>query len=284
MKVVLFGMLLLVGGCASIKTPMPPPDRDVATVELSKGFPSVLPGGSSRFEQSQLFFVHADQASEFAVGLLVPIPFVTDIAVDYKKHGTASGYEKDLKQLSVYDLTQSALQRYPRLQEQAGGYRLYPMLFIEECYDDKYRLSLTYQLEKGDWFGRYYYHLPTTIPTDQIASPAQATMDQITLDLQSGANTLLSIIDRDIHGQFTPLTEKVTVGSLFIVGSKVSGITSPKFLFYKHAEILDQTADTYVLRVPGKPEAKAKSGGMAYGVHYFQKDQLHTFKPEVASE
>jgi hypothetical protein len=274
---VTFYAVISISGCASVETPSSPPAADRHIVEITRSFPSELPKGSSRFEDTQLFFVHADQASEFAASLLVPIPFITDAIVDSSKDKAAEKLEKEYQSVSVYEITQQELGRQRSLKAGSGGYRLYPMLFIEECYDDLYRLSLAYQVESGGWFGRYYYHLPFTLPREDIGAPSPEELNSIGEQLHTGARRLLDIIASDFDGKLVASGNQATVGSLYIVGSKVSGIASPLLMKYRNAEILKETDTSVIVRLPGDPGADAKSGGMSYGVHFFRKDQLHTF-------
>lgn len=280
MKIIFIFLVLIVSGCASIETPKPPPHNDISSIEVVENLPNKLPGGSTQFNESQLVFVHADQASEFVVGLAVPVPFVTGMVVDYVNDSAAEDYEKRLKALRVYDIVNQELATQSNLKLSHDGYKLYPLVFIEECNDDVYRLSLTYQLEKDGWIGRYYYHLPTTIKSENISSPPIETLDAIIDDLHVGAKTLLAMVEKDLRGELTPSGNKVKVGSLFIVGGNISGIVSPSILAYKNAQILDETDTTIIISIPGDPTGKAKNGGMAFGIHYFAKNQLHTLEPE----
>lgn len=280
MKIFIIILVLTVSGCVSIQTPTSPPHDDVHSVTIVEDLPEDLPSGTAQFKQSQLIFIHADQASEFVAGLLVPVPFVTGIVVDYVKDSAAEDYEKRMNQLRVYNIVNNELASYDNLPSSQDGYKLYPLVFIEECYDDVYRLSLAYQLEKDGWVGRYYYHLPTTINTQDISAPPLDALDSIIDDLHVGARTLLDMVDRDLKGELTASGEKAKVGSLFIVGGKISGVVTPTILAYKNAQIIEETESSVTVSISGDPTGKARNGGMAYGVHYFEKSQLHTFEPE----
>lgn len=276
MRLLILSLVLALSGCVSVQTPTAPPKSDVASIEVIEDLPSEMPKGATQFNQSQLVFVHADQASEFLTGLVVPIPFVTGIVVDYVNDSAAEGYETKLKQMRVYDIVNNELAKQDALQLNSEVYKLYPFVFIEECSDDVYRLSLTYQLEKDGWIGRYYYHLPTTIQRENIDSPTLETLSSINRDLRFGVPVLLQIVESDIKGELPRSGRKAEVGSLYIVGGNISGIISPTVSTFKNAEIIYETTSTLTISIPGDPTGKAKNGGMAFGIHYFEKDQLHT--------
>ena len=46
---------------------------------------------------------------------------------------------------------------------------------------------------------------------------------------------------------------------------------------YKDAEVLEEGADHVIVRSRGDLKAAGNAGALAFGVHYFRKDQLHTF-------
>ncbi len=273
----MLGLFLV--GCVSIQVPTAPPIAN-SSINIMKKFPIVMPKGSSQFEDTQLVFVHADQTSEFALGLLIPVPFVTDAVVNAYKEDDAEEFEKRYHSLSPFDITLNELSKSPTLKSGMDGYNLYPLIFIEECFDDVYRFSLAYQLERGEWINRYYYHLPTKISLDDIAKPSNETLRNLSHDLHEGAKQLLTVIDKDINQQYPQDTQTASVGSLYIVGSKIAGLTSPNIMAFNNAQILSESNDVAILRIPGDPTAKTKAGGMAFGVHYFHKKQLHTYEPK----
>lgn len=280
MRLLILSIVLVLSGCVSVQTPTAPPQSKVISIKIIDDLPKELPKGSTKFEQSQLVFVHADQASEFVAGLIVPVPFVTGILVDYANDHNAEAYEKKLKELRLYDMVSNELMKQQDIGLSDEGYKLYPFTFIEECSDDVYRLSLVYQLEKGGWIGRYYFHLPTTIKSETIAAPTLETLSSIHNDLLYGVPMLLQIVEQDIRGELSRSSSKVEVGSLYIVGGKLSGIISPTVATFNNAAVIDETDSTLTISIPGDPTGKAKNGGMAFGIHHFEKDQLHTLVRE----
>jgi hypothetical protein len=67
------------------------------------------------------------------------------------------------------------------------------MVFIEECSDGLYRLSMAYQLEQNNWMSRYYYHLGVTIPVDTINAPTQELIDEFGGENLYGTGTRKSL-------------------------------------------------------------------------------------------
>lgn len=278
-RLILMFLICSTYGCASIKYPSAPPQVSYL-LNLQKAFPEITPKGSSRFENTQLIFVHADQVSEFAVGLLVPVPFVSDAVIDAHKKDVATTLEQKYHDISVFEITKSEITNNFKLKIGEGGFDLFPLLFIEECIDDVYRLSLAYQLERGVWINRYFYHLSTKIPLSDIGNPSAIVLQKLAEEIRQGAIQLLAIIEKDIDQKYQQALYKAKIGSLYIVGSKISGITSPNIISYRHSEVLEEVDDTVVVRVSGDPKGKAKAGGMAFGVHYFKLAQMHTFERE----
>ncbi len=273
-------LALLLSACVSIQQPVRPPASDVTAIEVVKHFPEIMPKGSARFEETQLFFVHADQASEFAASLLIPIPFVTDMVVEDAKNEKATSYETAYHNLSLYEVTLEELRAFDGLSDSRGGYRLYPMMFMADGYDGVYRLSMSYQVERGGWMGRYYFHLPATIPRGLVGVPPEELLEEISLQMRMGARRLLSMINRDIRGELNESGQLVTVGSLYIVGGKVGGLVNAEALKYRRSELVEENAESVIVRIQGDPTSEAKAGGLSFGVHFFYRDQMHAFEIE----
>jgi hypothetical protein len=277
-------IFLMIAGCASIELPVAPSVTNNRAIEVVQGSPEISPKGLSRFEESQLYFVDAEHASGFVASILVPIPFVSDAIIDSSRRQADSELERQYEALSVFEITLNELDLVGDLDTGTGGYRLYPMVFMEECFDGLYRLSVAYQLEQSNWMSRYYYHLGVTIPVDTIGAPTQELIDEISGELHSGARELMRLIERDISGSLTGTGKFATIGSLYIVGSRLAGITSPELLQYRHSEILEETQSGIIARLAGDPSGDARSGGLAFGVHIFDRSQLHTFTEETAED
>jgi hypothetical protein len=71
---------------------------------------------------------------------------------------------------------------------------------------------------------------------------------------------------------------RAEVGSLHLVGGKSAGLLSPTMVRAKDAEVIEETADHVIVRLPGFMGQPGTSGGLFFGVHVLRKDQLRTFK------
>lgn len=280
--VVLLSVILIAAGCTSIKQSEA---IDISAKQQGitpiNALPKELPGGMSRFEDSLFVFVHAEQASELLAGLVVPVPFVTDAVINSVKRSHAMEDQKHYLTIKLFDTVSKGLKPHPNFKASGGEYSLYPFVVMEECIDDVYRLSLVFQVEKNDWMGRYFYHLPTTIPAADIGNPSESEIATFERELKKGTEILLGLLDSALEGKYLQDHPTATIGSLYIVGSKIGGLANPNIFVVKDAQIMQETEDAYIMRLSGMPSAKANSGGLAFGVHYFKKEQLHTFKPDV---
>jgi hypothetical protein len=73
----------------------------------------------------------------------------------------------------------------------------------------------------------------------------------------------------------------VDFGTLHIIGNKLGGMgiyTMPEKLFFRDAQLIDET-DTYVtVRLKGNMSGTLMAGGLAFGVHRIDKKLVHTLK------
>jgi hypothetical protein len=210
--------------------------------------------------------------------MLNPIPFVGEMAVDAYNQSTTSHYKDEFIGVDPYQITADLSKSRPLFAGSGKEASLYPYVVIQEGADDVYRISLIFQLEEPGWTGRYLYHLPTKIPVKDIKKPSQAELDKFRAELTTGAQVLLGLIERDKAGQLESTGKKVDVGSYYIVGSKLIGLISPDIMVFPNEDLVEETADHVIVRCSGKPTDDAHAGGLLFGVHYFAKDQLHSYK------
>jgi hypothetical protein len=65
---------------------------------------------------------------------------------------------------------------------------------------------------------------------------------------------------------------------VLIPSESAAGLVSPMIVISRDAEVIQDSIDTVVVRMSGDMSNPGTSGGLFFGVHYFRKDQLHTFK------
>lgn len=236
--------------------------------------PKTLPGGSSPIPGVPYLFILPDSAAT----LLVPIPFIGDAVVNQIHQSTSNAYKNKFSAADPYDYAVKSLQKTPFYKAETAPYKLYPYVVIQQGYDDVYRASLVYHVEGPNWVGRYLYHLPTTYPKAQFANTPPSEIKSLQQDLSAGADELSDLLKRDDMGQLAPHGEKAKLGSLFIVSSKISGLVSPEVLAYPNIDIIEEDNDHVIARIAGDMKTDGQSGGMMFGIHYFHKNQLHTYK------
>jgi hypothetical protein len=90
-------------------------------------------------------------------------------------------------------------------------------------------------------------------------------------------------MERDARGEWAHPGTKVDIGSYYLVGANLLGLLPAKLMQYKDAELLEEGKDYVVVRSRGDLKAAGNAGALVFGVHYFRKDQLHTFKKKDAA-
>ncbi len=191
---------------------------------------------------------------------------------------TSASYKDKFTAADPYDYAVKSLQKTTFYRPENAAYKLYPYVVVQEGFDNVYRVSLVYHLEGKNWVGRYLYHLPTTYPKKEFVNTPPAEIQSLQKELAEGADTLVTLLQRDEAGTLVSNGKKASLGSLFIVGSKISGLVSPTVLAYPNTEIVDEGQDYVIARGAGDIKSDGQSGGMLFGVHYFHKNQLHTYK------
>jgi hypothetical protein len=88
-----------------------------------------------------------------------------------------------------------------------------PLVYIMECEDGRYRLTLVFRVEGETWLGRYLYHLPTTYTVAEMKSDAPLAMETLREELVAGCDTLRNLMERDARGEWAHPGAKVDIGS-----------------------------------------------------------------------
>ena len=265
---------LAVSGCNTMapSTAMPADVRTQGLV-LKHDVPSKLPEGSKRLAGSQLILVPTDSA----VGLVVPLPFVADIATNAYHSHEATTLAARYAGIDVFDLVQRAMGSRALIHDGAGKNTLFAVAYLVDCDDAVFRVALSGRVESGPWTGRYTVHLPTALSEHALAAGAPETIAALTSELSDAAVILRSLIERDAADAFRAGLYRADVGSLHLNCGKVAGLVSPKMLLARNAEVLEDGAGHIVVRAAGDLGQSGPSGGLMYGVHYLRRDQVHTF-------
>lgn len=263
---------ILLSGCTTLQhnTPMPA-EVSQQGLALKRALPQKMPDQSAPLSGSQLVLV----PSENAAGMLVPIPFVSDLATNAYNKYEAAGLAKHYAALDVYAIVEQAMAGSTLLQQGDGKIALYPIAYLSECTDGQYRMSLAGRIEQAPWVGRYVAHLPTTYSTTELGAAAPATVAQMRQELEAAASTLRQLIERDAAGALQTQYH-ADLGSLHLVCAKIGGLVSANLLLARDAEVVEDTAEYVIVRIAGDLRQTGPSGGLMFGLHYLRKQDLHT--------
>lgn len=276
----LVGACLLgsLNGCVITPTASTPmrPEAAAQGIRLVRALPSELPEKAVAVPHAQFVLV----PNESPAGLLAPVPFVADAIGGVLDRNLAEGLEQRYASIGPYRIARQAMQGSPLLRTEGGGLTLKPFVFITECADDLYRIASVFQLEGDGWTGRYTVHLPTTYPLDAFKQPSAATLATLQRELTEAAVVLRQLVERGARGELRGTGLRAEVGSLHLVGGRASGLLSPTLVKAKDAEVIEETAERVIVRLPGFMGLPGTSGGLFFGVHVLRKDQLHTFNKQ----
>lgn len=250
------------------------PEVAAQGITLVRALPAELPDKAVAVPHAQFVLV----PNENAAGLLMPVPFVAEAITGVMDRNVAEGLESRYASIAPYRIALAAMQGSPLFREAGGALTLKPFVFITECVDDRYRIASVFQLDGGGWTGRYTVHLPTTYPLDAFKQPSAATLTTLQAELTGAAAELRALVERGARGELGPATVRAEVGSLHLVGGRSAGLLSPTMVLARDAEVIEETPDHVIVRLPGFMGMAGTSGGLFFGVHVLRKDQLHTFK------
>lgn len=264
---------LLLAGCNSMRpNTAPAPQLLHDGVALERSLPAELPAESTPFPGSQMVLVSTDSAA----GLLVPVPFVTDVVLSALHQQQARNFGASLKALDPYGSMQQAMAGSPLLSSNGKGQALRPLAYLVDCSDNQYRLAMVARIDTPHWMGRYMAHLPTTLPRAALQDGGAALAGAVQQDMAQAARQLRGMLERDARGELSQVLYRADVGSYNLACSTITGVLSPKLLLARNAEVVEDAADHIIVRVAGDPALSGATGGLLYGMHYLRKDQLHT--------
>lgn len=277
-------VLLLAAGCTSMRDSTPIRD-EVADkgITLTRALPKKLPGKTAPVPDAQYVVVNADSGIVVLADFANPIPFVNELVVGRWNQHKANQFKDHLSQVDPYLIATERLAGSPLLGAHTNALHLMPLVYMMECEDGRYRLTLVFRVEGNTWLGRYLYHLPTTYTVAEMKSEAPLAMETLREELVTGCDTLRNLMERDARGEWAHPGTKVDIGSYHLVGADMLGLLPAHLVQYRNAELLEEGKDYAVVRSRGDLKAAGNAGALVFGVHYFRKDQLHTFKKQQSA-
>ena len=270
--------LLLGSGCIAMRDSTPIRD-EVANkgLRLTRSLPKHLPSKTSAIPNAQYVMINADSGIVALADFANPIPFVGDLVVDQWNQHKANQFKEHIFQIDPYLIATERLAGSPLLSTRTNALHLMPFVYMMECDDARFRLTLVFRVESETWLGRYMYHLPTTYTVADMKSDAPLAMASLHDELVAGCDKLRSLMERDAQGDWPKASTKAEIGSYYLVGASTLGLIPARLSLYKNVDVLEESKDDVVIRSRGDLKSAGNAGALAFGVHYFRKDQLHTF-------
>jgi hypothetical protein len=277
----LLALPMLLAACAATQQSQPiAPEAAARGIQLVRALPEALPSQLSKVPDSQYLLVFAESTTLAVLDNLNPLPFslTSPIAGAYQDQEAAQ-LKNRYASVDPYLIAAERLQGSPLLTGRADALRTMPLVYLVQDNDDVFRATLVLRAEGEHWMGRYLYHLPTTHTDQQVKTAGPEMLASLHSELQQGTDVLRGLMERDARGELKGDGRKVQFGSLHIVGSRVGAMMPATMVHFPDAEVIEEGPDHVVLRAAGNPASGAREGALAFGVHHFRRDQLHTFKP-----
>lgn len=270
---------MLAAGCTTLRSSEPIRADAVARgIVIVRELPR-LPSQTSRVPDSQYVLVFAESTAVALLDMASPIPFIKEAVTGAYNDEQATHYRDRYAAVDPYRIAVERLRGSTLLGGRPDALHMMPFVYLVEGSDGRYRATLVFRVEADGWLGRYMAHLPTTYGVAEMKQSSPAMMQSLRADLVDGSDRLRALMERDARGELKGTGRRATYGSYWLVGSRVNGMLPASILTYKDAEIIEDGADRVVLRSQGDLGAAGPAGALAFGVHDFRRDQLHTFRP-----
>jgi len=266
-------VMALLTGCVAMQESNPPPKNTITKFSISKQFPT-LPSGSRLIPDTHFSVIFADSAAT----LLVPVPFVGEAVTGAINSSKSESYKEHYVGIDILKFAEEAFSGSEYYSEEPQATKLFPVAYVQECFDDVFRISLAIEVDSENWVGRYLYHIPTHIPVSDVKNPTQLEVETLSSELKAGMSKLTRLIERDIKGQLNSTEKNVDFGSYYIYGSNLGGLITPSVMHLSDGQLIEEGKDYVIFRHSGDPSVAGTAGALLFGVHYFKKDQLHTFE------
>ena len=266
---------ILLTGCSTIRqSTAPTPGALAAGIVLDRTMPAELPKESTPVPDSQFILI----STESALGLLVPVPFVTEAATALMHHRDARQLGARYAKVEPYAVLQQAMAGSTLLSKDGNGIKLHPLAYLLDCDDQQFRVALVARMQSAGWTGRYMTHLPSTYASAALKEASPALLDKMRGEMLLGAAALRGMMEKDARGELSKVLYRADVGTLHLACTRVAGMLSPELVLARNAAIVEEGPDYIIARAAGDYQLPGPSGGLMFGLHYLRKDQLHTFR------
>ena len=265
-------------GCATVYESVPPPLASTNPALLaSAGMPKdkFLPEQTAVAAGTKYVFVQPGGGSL----LLGPIFGSMNITANTK--AMAERYKDSL--ISI-DPTPVALAALAKVGVPAGegpsAFSVKTFVFVQHCFDERFRLTLVFHVDgqSTPWVGRYSYHLPTSYQDSRFGSLSSEELSTYRTELADGAEVLAGLLKRDFAGDLPASGPRVRFGSLWLLGNPLAA-TTPDKLAFPNALLIEGTDRNVTIRLRGSMSVVEILGGMTFGVHRFDRNQVHILIP-----
>ena len=279
-----FALSLLLAACAAPQQSRPiAPEAAARGIQLVRALPEALPSQLSKVPDSQYLLVFAQSTALAVLDGLNPLPISLTAPIAGALQDREAGELKDrYASADPFVIASERFKGSPLLTGRPDALRTMPLVYLVQDNEAVFRASLVLRAEGEGWMGRYLCHLPSPWTEAQVKTAEPAMLGQLRTELQQCGDVLRQLMERDARGQLKGDGRRMIFGSYHLVGGRVAGMMPASMVAFPDAEVLEETADHVVLRAPGEPGKSAREGALAYGVHYFRRDQLHTYKPAPA--
>ena len=274
--------VLTLSGCASQSVPLATASIGQKSIQLSDTLPDTryLPEQSAVVQGTRYVAIQTSGGSVF----LGPLLGSLNIAANTEQ--MAAKIKGSYVDVDPYRAAEQRSRGRDYLRSGTTGttHVLKPFVFIQKCYDEKYRMSLVFHLEQSGepgskWVGRYTYHLSTPLTEQQLSLPTEKALQAFNDELQTGAERLYKIIEQDRDGRLSAADKPIKIGSLYLVGSKMAWQAPEELSFSNFLLLEDNGNEVVIRRKQALISGTVLAGGLTYGVHVFKKNMLHTFAP-----
>jgi hypothetical protein len=270
-------------GCATVHESIPPKTTFRAEAAVSSSVD--LPKADFLPEQSAVAPGTKYVVVQSGGGSIVLGPILGSMNIAANTRAMAAQYKESILGIDPTPVVLDAMAKVG-IQAAANGavFVAKSFVFVQHCYDDKFRLSLVFHVDgqSSDWVGRYTYHLPTSYPVSRFANLSSEEILKYRTELADGAAVLTDLVQRDLAGNLPTTGKRVNFGSLYLIGNKLGGMgiyTMPEELFFANAQVVEESDSYVTVRLKGNMHATGLFGGMAFGVHRIDKKLVHTLKP-----